>query len=194
MARSKEFPNDVKKARKVEYDIFIPPYLLSYTATTLSQTSGTIVGPIFRKRWMEFVSQNLVNLFHKCGVAIFLVPHLQVIGNREKERMSKAEVYRLWDGRIESLLTVCGSSGLISRWTGRRCSSCRRRWCWSRDHLGLLNRSSKHPVGSMTSSERERNVYLAARYKERLEQMVGGKQVGLLKVFVGDRARRIVGE
>ena len=35
-----------------------------------------------------------------------MVPQPQVIDNREKERMSKADVYRLWDGRIDSLLTV----------------------------------------------------------------------------------------
>lgn len=30
VAKSKEFPNDVKKARNIEFDIFIPPYLMTY--------------------------------------------------------------------------------------------------------------------------------------------------------------------
>ena len=30
--------------------------------------SATVVGPILRKRWIEFVTQKLVLLFHRSGV------------------------------------------------------------------------------------------------------------------------------
>lgn len=41
----------------------------------------------------------------------------------------------------------------------------------------LKFRSSKHPIGSMTSSEDDRNQYLAAKYKERIEAMLDRQQV-----------------
>ena len=68
VAKSKEFPNDVKKARSIQFDIFIPPYLMTYYCSLLSIYSGSITGPVFRKRWMEFVSHSLINLFQKSGV------------------------------------------------------------------------------------------------------------------------------
>ena len=54
--------------------------------------------------------------------------------------------------------------------------------------LLLRIRSSKHPIGSMTSTEEDRNQYLAAKYKERIEAMLDRQQV-ILHVLVGLKNR-----
>ena len=46
----------------------------------------------------------------------------------------------------------------------------------------LSFRSSKHPIGSMTSTEEDRNQYLAAKYKERIEAMLDRQQVEMHRI------------
>ena len=69
------------------------------------------------------------------------------------------------------------------------CRNCRKTPFWStKSILLLIIRSSKHPIGSMTSTEEDRNQYLAAKYKERIEAMLDRQQV-ILHVLVGLKNR-----
>lgn len=50
----------------------------------MNEFSGSIAGPIFRKRWMEFVSHNLINLFQKSGVFLQFIGNIGDNGAREE--------------------------------------------------------------------------------------------------------------
>ena len=41
----------------------------------------------------------------------------------------------------------------------------------------LMIRMDRHPIGSMTSNENERNRYIVSQYRERLEYMANHGQV-----------------
>lgn len=70
VTKSKEDPNDTKKASVVKYDIFIPQYLRSLGPGWIVIRSGSVVGPIMRKKWTQFVSHQLIQLFNKSGVQL----------------------------------------------------------------------------------------------------------------------------
>ena len=76
VTKSKEDPNDTKKANIVKYDIFIPQYLRSLGTKLNVMCSGSVVGPIMRKKWTQFVSHQLIQLFNKSGVRIRISVHL----------------------------------------------------------------------------------------------------------------------
>ena len=44
--------------------------------------------------------------------------------------------------------------------------------------IQLICRVSKHPLGSMTSNEEEKNEYIVTKYNERLNYMFANNQVG----------------
>ena len=48
VAKSKEYPDDVKKARVVRFDIYIPPSLTKLHLILLATYRNTMVGPILR--------------------------------------------------------------------------------------------------------------------------------------------------
>ncbi|KAK8793638.1 hypothetical protein WA171_002771 [Blastocystis sp. BT1] len=138
VAKSKEYPDDVKKARVVRFDIYIPPSL----------TKNTMVGPILRKRWTEFVSSKLMVLLNRSGI----------ISDEEMKRMEKAPVAAVWDGRIESLLA--GNRRMLDQ-----------------VQKMVVKEMDQYPLGSMTSNEDERNRYIISQYKERLDYMVNHSQI-----------------
>ena len=76
VAKSKESPDDIKKARVVRFDIFIPPSLTKLCFVLFIICRNTMVGPILRKRWTEFVSSKLVLLFNRSGVVLESVVYL----------------------------------------------------------------------------------------------------------------------
>ena len=98
------------------------------------------------------------------------------------ENMNNSDLSSLWDGRIESLLTVGFFSMILdSNIPGKQHINSkatehgpRRVTCY---FLPLQNRISKHPIGSMTSNEEERNEYLVKQYKERINFMQKNNQV-----------------
>ena len=75
VTKSKEDPNDTKKASIVKYDIFIPQYLRSFGSEVDVNRSGSVVGPIMRKKWTQFVSNQLIQLFNKSGVFLLSSVH-----------------------------------------------------------------------------------------------------------------------
>ena len=76
VAKSKEYPDDVKKARVVRFDIYIPPSLTKLHPILFATYRNTMVGPILRKRWTEFVSSKLMVLLNRSGVFLVIVLHL----------------------------------------------------------------------------------------------------------------------
>lgn len=51
-----------------------------------------------------------------------------------------------------------------------------------------FSRINKHPQDSMTSNEEERNQYIVANYKRRLDYMIQNNQVYATTVFSIDRS------
>ena len=107
VAKSMEEPDNVKKSRVVTFNIFIPPYLLSFLLLMYIIYRSNMSGPILKKKWKDFVSNKMIHLFHVCGVYFFFLKNNnQIISDDEMKRMSESQLSSLWDGRIESLLTV----------------------------------------------------------------------------------------
>ncbi|KAK8830616.1 hypothetical protein WA577_004345 [Blastocystis sp. JDR] len=138
VTKSKEDPNDTKKASVVKYDIFIPQYL----------RSGSVVGPIMRKKWTQFVSHQLILLFNKSGI----------ISDKEMNKLEGAKTAAIWDGRIESLLHA-------------------NRRAVEQLQKEIEEEVRKRPEGSITTDEKERNTYLLMKYKERVDWMVQNNQI-----------------
>ena len=68
VAKSLTEPDNIKKARVVTFNIFIPPYLLTYKCTIYVIDRSNMSGPILKKKWKDFVKNKLIHLFFNCGV------------------------------------------------------------------------------------------------------------------------------
>ena len=59
-----------------------------------------------RKKWTQFVSHQLIQLFNKSGVQLRILLQFQIISDEEMNKLEGAKTAAIWDGRIESLLHV----------------------------------------------------------------------------------------
>lgn len=71
VTKSLEEPDNVKKARIVTFNIFIPPYLLTSSCLSYLINRNNMSGPMLKKKWKDFVSNRMIHLFHTCGVNLF---------------------------------------------------------------------------------------------------------------------------
>lgn len=84
IAKSQDAPADFVKSQLINFSIRIPPYLYS----------APYVGPIFRKKWAEFVSDRVYKLCHVSGL-LTQAEYLELTKNPKRP---------LWNGNVASLL------------------------------------------------------------------------------------------